>query len=48
MKKLIYILVFPFLILSCKDIPEQERGIPGPEKVEKKKPKTNIDSIAKH
>jgi uncharacterized protein YciI len=48
MKKLIYILVFPFLILSCKDIPEQERGIPGPEKVEKKKPKANIDSIANH
>ncbi|PKD21534.1 hypothetical protein APR41_00675 [Salegentibacter salinarum] len=46
MKKLIYILVIPFLINSCKDIPKQERGIPGPEVVEEKKPKINIDSIA--
>lgn len=45
MKKLIYVLIFSFLIISCKEIPEQERGIPGPEEVAVKKPKLNIDSV---
>lgn len=47
MKKLIYILAIPFLISSCKDMPEQERGIPGPEEVELKKPEINVDSVEK-
>ncbi|MBZ9629591.1 YciI family protein [Salegentibacter sp. LM13S] len=46
MKKLIYTLVFPFLIISCNDIQEQERGIPGPEEVKVKIPEINIDSVA--
>src|SRR6056297_644167 len=45
MKRLIYILVFPFLSISCQEIPEQERGIPGPAKVAVEKPKINIDSV---
>ena len=45
MKKLIYTLAFPLLLISCKDIPEQERGIPGPEKIAVEKSKMNIDSI---
>lgn len=47
MKKIIYIFVFPFLLLSCKEIPEQERGIPGPEKVAVERPQFNIDSVEK-
>lgn len=47
MKNLIYALAFPFLLISCKDIPKQERGIPGSEKVAVKKPESSIDSIEK-
>ncbi len=47
MKKLIYVLVFPFLLFSCKEIPKQERGIPGPEKVAVERPQSNIDSVEK-
>lgn len=47
MKKLSCFLVLPFLLVSCKEIPEQERGIPGPEKVAVKRPQSNIDSVEK-
>lgn len=47
MKKLIYVLVFSFLLSSCKEIPEQERGIPGPEQVAVKKPEFIMDSVEK-
>lgn len=47
MKKLIFILAVPILLFSCKDIPEQERGIPGPEKVAVEEPDFSIDSIEK-
>ncbi|PRX51519.1 YciI family protein [Salegentibacter salegens] len=45
MKKLIFVLVFPILLISCKEIPDQERGIPGPEEVEAKKPEMSVDSV---
>jgi len=47
MKKLIYILAFPVLLISCQEIPEQERGIPGPEEVAAKKSEINVDSLEK-
>lgn len=47
MKKLIYILVFSVFIISCKDIPEQERGVLGPGEVSANKPEMNVDSIEK-
>lgn len=48
MKKIFYILMLPFLFFSCKEIPEQERSIPGPEQVAVKNPKFNIDSVEKN
>ncbi|WP_037318121.1 YciI family protein [Salegentibacter sp. Hel_I_6] len=45
MKKLIFALVFPILLISCEEISEEERGIPGPEKIAAKKPVMNIDSV---
>lgn len=47
MKKLIYTLVVSVFIISCKDIPEQERGVPEPGEVSTNKPEMNIDSIEK-